>query len=214
MNLEFAQPFEKQPVGPSFRAPSYSEWVLDEGSGGPLWFVDDVQVTPEVPMGGVVDVALTIRNERQFISPLHPNLCADGFFSGLEAEVTVNPTWTQPESQIVCTGIGEVGLPKDDLTFDFRAPDEPGTYAVDIEVVGTGDGSGGTVTFEVFVPETDDGLGGRPGAGDGRGAVDDEDDNGNGGGEPALPQIPGGLTGGLAILVVILVLLLYVGVAV
>jgi len=208
MNLEFNQPFEKQPT---FRAPAYSEWVLDDTSNGAVWFVDDVQVTPEVPAGGIVDVALTIRNERQFISPLHPNICAEGLFSGLEAKVTVDPTWATPESQTVCTGIGEVGIPEDDLTFDFRAPDQPGSYAVDIEVVGTGDGSGGTVTFEVLVPEDDAGLGGRPGSGGGRGAVDDE--NGDDGGA-GLPQIPGGLTGGLAILVVILVLLLYVGVAV
>lgn len=221
MDLSFEQPFEQPqarggytrgrtaPI--SFNGPVNDAFILQVGElGNPSFYVDGVDVTPSVPPNGIVDVSVSLANERRGLTPFNPDECFDGDLVGLEAEVTVDPSWTSAETVSPCVGIARLTPRVETFTFDFPAPSTPGTYHVDVTAETTN--KGGTVRYEVAVPDPDDPdqPPRRPGDGD-------EDDE-NGDGEPGL-DIPGldiplvtdlqAVTGGVA-----LVLLLYLLIAV
>lgn len=218
MNIEFRQPFEAPSRGMSFsQSPVDDTFIFDGSVNGPEWYVSNVAVTPEVEAGGVVDVEVTVLNERVFTGPLHPDVCTSGSFNGNESNIEASPSWTSAESTTICTEVGGITPTEDVVEFAFPAPDEPGTYTVDITAVATGSNNGGTVSYEVFVPDEDDGgdggdggddPGGRPGPGDG----DDGDNGGDGGsgGGIQLPRLPGLDPSQTGVLVLSIILLLLV----
>ena len=158
--------------------PYSSDLVLQRGQfGNPRWYAEDIRLPDEVAPGGVVDIAVDMVNKDRVVTPLNPNVCRDGSFSGLESEITVDPTWTESESVIDCLGITS-GLNPTRRTheFGFEAPSEPGTYSVDVSVIATGDNSGGTETVQIVVPE-DDQSDPRPGPGDGDDSPPNDDDD-------------------------------------
>lgn len=215
MNVSFEQPFEPKATR-AYASPINDNLVLKSDAFNPLWFVSDIRIPAEVAEGGAVDVEVDVRNEQVAIAPFSDNICRDGLTSGFESQVTVNPDWTASDSTTVCTRVGGLSATVDTVAFDFPAPDSPGTYSVDVEVVGAETGVGGTATFEVFVPgpdDGDDGPGGRPGAGDPDGG---EITIPGGSGEPLnLPFLDTDLSGtaALGVLVVLLFLFLAVSVA-
>lgn len=166
--------------------PQSSTYVLQRGgfTGGPTFYAESVDVTPEVKSGGVVDVVVTLANEKRTVTPLNPAYCDTGGFvsaDGLGATITVDPSWDATESRTACLGPAGLTINKEDFLFDFPVPENRGdiTYTVDVTIEADGpDGgrTGGTEKFEVYVPplDDDDDTDGRPGEGD-RG-----EDNGDG----------------------------------
>lgn len=211
MNVRFEQPFEDHPTrgGVSTYAPFSDQWILSEDIFSPNWFVEDASVTPKVPVGGVVDAEVTITNERSVIFPGETDICRDGFSSGLGADITVSPDWTEADDRFSCVGIGEFGLPSETYTFDFPAPPTVGTHSVEITVEGHESGRGGTESFEVVAVEPGT-IDPRPGPGNG-----DEDESGvidvllS-----ALGLEGGGAAGNTPLVVLVVVLLLLVVVSV
>jgi len=152
--------------------------VLQTDNGSPVWYVGDVRYPPEVARGGVADIEVEMVNERVFITPLNPDQCVDGIENGLEADVTVNPTWTDSKTVTDCLAVGGFTPSTRTRAFDFEMPSAPGTYSFDVTVEATGTGNGGAETYQIVVPSDDDsGTGSRPGAGNG--GADGGNDNGN-----------------------------------
>lgn len=168
--------------GLSLKNPVNNTFVLQSDAFNPLFYADEVSVTPEVPPDGAVDVTIGLTNERVFVTPANPDVCRDGLESGLEADVTVDPSWTAPNSVTSCLAIGGFTPTTEDFTFDFPAPDTPGSYYVDVTIESTN--NGGTVRYEVIVPDPDDPdqPDPRPGDGDDDKEVEDPGDGGGGGG--------------------------------
>lgn len=190
--------------------PINENWVVREMGGGETLFATDAAVTPEVPASGIVDVELSMQNAAVSVAPGDGDSCSLGALrSGIEYEVTADPSWTDSESITNCLKT----LSEVTHEFSFTAPSEPGSETLDITIEGTGTGFTGGGSFAVAVTDSGGGGGGddggsefpgdddnsiRPGPGDGR------DDGGgslpggdNGGGIPALPEI--GTTQALAI---------------
>jgi len=168
--------------GLTLKNPVNDAFILQSDAFNPLFYADEVSVTPEVPPDGVVDVTIGLTNERVFATPANPDVCRDGLTSGLEADVTVNPSWTTPENVSPCLKLGGFSPTTANFTFDFPAPSSPGTYYVDVTIESTNEG--GTVRYEVAVPDPDDPdqPDPRPGDGDGDDDDDDDDDDDGGGG--------------------------------
>lgn len=164
--------------GLTLKNPVNDTFILQSDAFNPLFYADRVSVTEEVPPDGVVDVVIGLTNERVFATPANPDVCRDGLISGLEADVTVNPSWTSPESVSPCLQLGGFNPTTEDFSFDFPAPSSPGTYYVDVTIESTNEG--GTVRYQVAVPDPDDPdqPDPRPGPGD----PEPPDDPGNGGG--------------------------------
>lgn len=187
--------------------PINENWVVREMGGGETLFATSAAVTPEVPTNGIVDVELSMQNAAVSVAPGDDDSCSLGALrSGIEYEVTADPSWTSSESITNCLKT----LSEVTHEFSFTAPSEPGSETLDITIEGTGTGFTGGGSFSVAVTDSggDDEDGSefpgdndnsiRPGPGDGR------DDGGgtlpggdNGGGIPALPEI--GTTQAIAI---------------
>ena len=175
-------------------------------------YADEVNLPDEVRAGGIADVEVLLHNERATITPLNPDRCSTGIQPGVEMSVTIDPDWDDAYSTTVClNGRGPLGQPSKQLIeHGFRVPEQPGTYRVDVTVVGTGSGDGGTATFDIAVTEPADGGPIRP---------DPDPPDGGGGGDGSktpIDRLVDRLTFGtdsaavpLVILVVILVALLY-----
>jgi len=181
MNLQFEQPFKGQrSVGLS--SPQSSTYVLQRGdvTGGPVFYAESVSVTREVLPGRSVDVAVEVVNERNTVTPLNPDYCDTGGFvspDGLEATVTVNPLWTsESDTQSVCVGPGGLLSPgRESLSFSYVAPEEAGSYPVDVTV--ESDTGGGTERFTVQVTEAAP-PGREPPEGGENGGEEDEESGG------------------------------------
>jgi hypothetical protein len=207
MNLEFQQPFE-QPPGVTFRSPYSDTFVLQEGAAGnPRWYVENIRAPDEVAAGGVVDVAVDMINKDRVVTPLNPNVCRDGAFSGLESEITVDPQFAPAKSVTDCLGITS-GLNPTRRTheFSFEAPTQPGEYEIDVTVEATGSGVGGTEPIFVVIPDRGSGGGDGPGVRPGPGDPPPGGGGGGGGEEPIVtpPEI------GVVALAILLILFIAV----
>lgn len=216
MEIRFEQPFENTPGtrarGAIAHSPANETFILQSDSvRGPTFYAESVSVTEETVPGGVVDVEVTLANERTSTSLLNPDYCSLGAIDrdGVEGTVTVDPVFAgTPESDTVCVGPASfTGTPgRETLSYDFTAPTEPGTYTVSVTV--ESNAGGGTVDYLVVVVDGDNGREDPPDRGNG-----DNGDNGDNGFD--FPTLPGGgvdATSGLAILVLVLVLFLVVAV--
>ena len=163
--------------GLSLKNPVNDAFILQSDAYNPLFYADEVSVTPEVPVDGAVDVTIGLTNERVFVTPANADVCRDGLESGLTADVTVNPSWTSPESVSPCLAVGGVSPTTEDFTFDFRAPSSPGTYYVDVTM--ESNNGGGTVRYQVVVPDPDDPDQPDPRPGDGAPEDPDDPDDGD-----------------------------------
>ena len=170
--------------GLTLKNPVNDAFILQSDAYNPLFYADEVSITPEVPPDGVVDVTIGLTNERVFATPANPDVCRDGLISGLEADVTVNPSWTASESVSPCLQLGGFSPTTENFTFDFRAPSSPGTYYVDVTIESTNEG--GTVRYQVVVPDADDPDQPDPRPGDGGSEEPDDPSNGGGGGGGSL----------------------------
>lgn len=222
MDLQFDASFAENPGGGAgsgsiaASSPYSNTFVLQTDATGPLWYAEDVRAPEEVPAGGVVDIAVDMANERTVITPLNADSCTDGLVNGLEAEITVQPDWTDGQTVTDCLEAGGFTPSRRTHEFGFPAPTEPGTYTFSVEIRGTGSGEGGIETFQLVVPSDDDGADQRPDpeppddGGGGGGGGD------GGGGNNLIGNLLDTITFGtdsaavpLVILVVILVALLY-----
>lgn len=164
--------------------PQSSTFVLQRGdiTGGPTFYAESVDVTPRVEAGGVVDVVVTLANEKRTVTPLNPAYCDTGGFisaDGLGATITLDPSWTSGDTIETCIGPAGLTITKEDFLRDYRVPEGVYDKAYSVEVTVEADGpdggkTGGSESFEVYVPprDEDDDTGGRPGEGD----RDDDDD--------------------------------------
>lgn len=210
MNLRFEQPFENtfrstEPKGIAANNPISDDWVLKQGVGRPILFVDRVAVTPEVPTEGVVDVEIEVVNAATFVGPTDPDKCPAGRTDGFRYEVNVNPSWTGGDGTTNCLGMSDIGGDRALHTFDFDAPADGGNYSVSVSVETAESNVGHSETYNVAVT----GQGGgddpiRPGPGEG--------DTGDTSDSPIEDLLPSGdLNQGLVILVLVLLLLLVIG---
>lgn len=182
MNLRFENPFEARTRG---------EQVLQTPPDtAELASVDTpTRAQPNATITADVEVSNT-RCLRANVS--HPDHCVFGASSGwrIEASAALEDS---SDFDSRCHGCAS----RETYSMELTAPAEAGDYSLEIEVYGKNSGEmigrdSTTITVESDAPDEPD-----PREDDG----DDEPDLG----------IPGGVTGGLAILVVILVLLLAVG---
>jgi hypothetical protein len=161
--------------------------------------VDSVTIPDEVASGGVVDVAIEVVNAAFFISPTDGDHCSQGGNAGYEYDVTVEPGWTEEESETNCLDLAE-----DNAThqFSFDAPDTAGVYTVDVTVEGTGTGFTAGDSFEIVVPEEGGSVRPEP---------DPIDGGGGGSPLPGIPEVGAGtgiaIGGGLALLLVLVIAL-------
>lgn len=205
----------------SRQSPIRDVWIFRRSvlTNQPLLYVSRADVTPEVNAGGAVDVTVDVTNSSTSITnPFGDDVCSDGVYSGYNVVIDVDPGWDTTESVDDCIRVGDLSSPTTDrYTFDFPAPDDPGTYTVSITAVTPESGDGGTVDFEVVVSDDDDDAGDRPGDG---GDDDPNDPNDSGGlldgilraigiGDPSSGQVAAGTT--ILIFIILFVLLIRFG---
>jgi len=222
MNLRFESPFESQQRGTppqqiSAHDPINSGFTLKTGFGGtPIFFVASIGVSSEVAPGGTVTVEIGATNAAIRVSGDDPDVCRDGINDGFSYTATIDPEWTDAVSRTVCLGSG-MAAPEME-TIEIPAPTVGGqSYTVDVTVANTNSGGGSTLTKTVTVPESNNGGDLDPGVGDDDKETGDDTDN-----QPAMGGLLGllfggdvgglgvGFAGGLAFLVVLLVLLIAV----
>lgn len=173
-------------------------------------FVDSVTIPSEVASGGIVDVSVDVVNAALGVNPLDDDRCSKGIEAGYEYEVVVEPGWAVEQSATNCLTVLENNATHE---FSFDAPDTGGTYTVDITVEGTGTGFSAGGSFNIVVPDEGGSVRPDPDPIDGGNG-----ENGGNGDAPAglIEQLFGsgvgvGFAGGLAFLLVVLVLLIAVG---
>lgn len=205
----------EQPTARTTRArdPISKEWVLKTGAGGAaILFADRVAVTEEVPEGGVVDVEVEVVNAASRVSPDDPDRCREDYNAGYEYTVTANPSWTDGETETVCHGNdGLVASSRKTRSFSFTAPSESGSEELEVTIEMVESGAGNSESYSVAV--SGDGSDGdsdiRPGPGDG----DESTGDGPLDGLLGDGDLLSGLSGPVALLVVILLLFIIGSVA-
>lgn len=120
-----------------------------------LLYVEEIRITPEVPAGGIIDLEIDVTNVANFINPVDDDACTDNLFYGYEYELTVDREWDDLEDTIEhCLTMQDRNVTHS-LAFD--APEEPGTYDVDIAMLLPGSDVSGLVSEPVAVVDDDEG---------------------------------------------------------
>lgn len=206
MNLRFESPFEQRakPTARSVRAqdPLDTRWVIKEGGGSPFLFVDSITIPEEVGTGGTIDIELVVVDTA--LSYQGPDRCDEGAQAGWGYTTTAEGDWGDSDSTTVCHS-GTGFTIKETRELSLNAPEEPGTYNIDLSVVTQSETDSAAETFPINVTEDGDQ---RP---DGEPVEPLPEDDPI---EKILPDLGGDLNQGLVILVLILLLLLIIGVVI
>jgi hypothetical protein len=200
MNLEFNQPFEAS-MAERYRAVSAEVPGLNQEPSNTV-SLQDITSPNRVKPNDTFEVNPAVRNAKCLTADVnHPDYCFIGLSSGWRIRVGASLGDSQ-DARGNCHGCGS----RKNYPLELTAPAQPGSYTLEVEVVGANTGDTlGRQTTEIVVEEE---------------APDRQDPDVNQSPlERILGDVPGigggsGLTIGLAVLVLVLVLLLVVGVAV
>jgi hypothetical protein len=200
---------EKRGQSTTAQDPLNENWVVRVGGGSETLFVDEVAYPQQVGVGEPIDIRVQVVNAAITVGPFDDDQCNVGAGqSGYSYTATVEVEGAGTKTQQKCLQAGF----EEDHEFDFTAPQQPGTYTMDITVEGTGSGfsGGGTREIEVVPEEQQDGDRNRDddrkqeGGNDGKAGDDDGD------GLPDLGNLIGTtdalvIGGGLVLFLVVLI---------
>jgi len=202
----------RQTAGVTAHDPLNENWVVRVGGGSETLFVDELAYPQQVGPGEPIDILVQVVNAAINVGPFDDDQCNVGTGqSGYSYTVTVGVGGVGSKTQQKCLQASF----EEDHEFDFTAPQEPGTYTMDVTVEGTGTGFSGGGTREIEVVSEDETDDDRDRDDDRKkeGGNDDSNDSGNGN-DPFswLPdgQLIGtteaiGIGAGLALLLVVLI---------
>jgi hypothetical protein len=210
MQTPILQPEKRGGQSATVHDPLNENWVVRYGGGSEILFVDELSYPQQVGPGEPIDIRVQVVNAAITIGPFDDDQCSVSTGqSGFSYTATVSVEDAGSKTQQKCLQASF----EEDHEFDFTAPQEPGTYTMEVTVEGTGTGfsGGGTREIEVVPEDQQD---------DGRNRDEDRVDEGggNGGGSdggntfwPPGELIGTGeavaLGGGLALLLVLFIAL-------
>ena len=204
LSPETGSPVNMNSGSTTMHGPVSSEWVLiDDLTGSPILFANEIARPEVVPVGGVVDVIVGMENRAQAILDFwDDDVCNSGedLTAGYRYEITIDPSWAQAETFTHCLGIGSWGSNTTTHQRDFPAPSEEGSYSIDIEIVLAESRVGHSESFEIVFEE--------PSPGDSLRPDPDPTDPGSGDGDYDIELPGGGSTGFIAGVAAVFVLLL------
>lgn len=198
----------RQTRGVTAHGPLNENWVVRVGGGSETLFVDELAYPQQVGPGEPIDIRVQVVNAAITVGPFDDDQCnVSTGQSGYSYTATVDIESVGSKTQQKCLQASF----EEDHEFDFTAPQEPGTYTMDVTVEGTGSGFSGGGAREIEVVPEDQQDDDRDRDDDRKQEGGDNDDSTDGGntfwppGELIGTTEAIGLGAGLALLLVVLI---------